>query len=62
MAATAARMRRLFVLTKRSAYDMFVARHQDPAFTHLILEPLVRRGCSFSGMWSSNCLHQQDVR
>lgn len=47
MSAMAARMRRVLVLAKRSAYDMYVARHQDPTFTRLLSEPQV---CLF-GFW-----------
>ena len=47
MSSMAVRMRRVLVLAKRSAYDMYVARHQDPTFTRLMLEPQVSRGFSF---------------
>jgi len=40
-AMAAAGVRRVLVLAKRSAYDMYVARHQDPTFTRLLSEPQV---------------------
>jgi hypothetical protein len=47
MSTMAARMRRVLVLAKRSAHDMYVARHQDPTFTRLMSEPQVNGGFSF---------------
>lgn len=43
MSVMAVRMRRVLVLAKRSAYDMYVARHQDPSFTRFLSEPQVRK-------------------
>ncbi|XP_024394023.1 NADH kinase-like isoform X2 [Physcomitrium patens] len=53
MSVMAVRMRRVLVLAKRSAYDMYVARHQDPSFTRFLSEPQVLSNSSHQHEYGS---------